>query len=194
MKSVKMTRQTSETAISLILEPEGTGFYDIYTGVGFFDHMLIAMTRHGRFDLTVHCEGDTEVDDHHTVEDVGLTLGAAFRQAMGDKRGITRFGQSLLPMDEALILVALDISGRGRLYFDVPMPQEKVGSFDTALAEEFMIAFAQEAGVTLHIRSLAGKNAHHVIEAMFKAVGRALRQALTQDGFDDVPSTKGTLS
>lgn len=194
MKSVQMTRQTSETAISLILEPEGTGFYDIHTGVGFFDHMLIAMTRHGRFDLTVHCEGDTEVDDHHTVEDVGLILGAAFRQAMGDKRGITRFGQCLLPMDEALILVALDISGRGRLYFDVPMPQEKVGSFDTALAEEFMIAFAQEAGVTLHIRSLAGKNAHHVIEAMFKAVGRALRQALAQDGFDDVPSTKGTLS
>lgn len=191
----QVTRTTKETDISLSLAIDGTGVANIDTGVPFFDHMLNAFGRHGLFDLDVQAKGDIEVDAHHTVEDVGIVLGKAFAQAMGEKRGITRFGSQLLPMDEALVLAAVDISGRGQLHWDVDVPLCLLGSFDSSLAKEFFIAFATNANVTLHVRMLSGENVHHVIEACFKAVGRAMRYALELDPrcLDELPSTKGAL-
>ena len=191
----QVTRTTKETDISLSLAIDGTGVTNIDTGVPFFDHMLNAFGRHGLFDLDVQAKGDIEVDAHHTVEDVGIVLGKAFAQAMGEKRGITRFGSQLLPMDEALVLAAVDISGRGQLHWDVDVPLCLLGSFDSSLTKEFFIAFATNANVTLHVRMLSGENVHHVIEACFKAVGRAMRYALELDPrcLDELPSTKGAL-
>lgn len=191
----QVTRTTKETDISLSLAIDGTGVTNIDTGVPFFDHMLNAFGRHGLFDLDVQAKGDIEVDAHHTVEDVGIVLGKAFAQAMGEKRGITRFGSQLLPMDEALVLAAVDISGRGQLHWDVDVPLCLLGSFDSSLAKEFFIAFATNANVTLHVRMLSGENVHHIIEACFKAVGRAMRYALELDPrcLDELPSTKGAL-
>ena len=194
-RAAKLSRTTKETDISLSLNIDGTGKTSLDTGVPFFDHMLEAFGRHGLFDLEVQAKGDIEVDAHHTVEDVGIVLGQAFAQAMGDKRGITRFGSQILPMDESLILAAVDISGRGQLHWDVDVPLCFLGIFDTSLAKEFFIAFASHAGITLHVRMLAGENAHHLIEACFKAVARAMRSALELDAraLHDLPSTKGAL-
>lgn len=191
----KVTRATKETDIALSLAIDGTGTTAIDTGVPFFDHMLDAFGRHGLFDLEVQAKGDIEVDTHHTVEDVGIVLGKAFAQAMGDKRGIVRFSSQLLPMDETLVLAAVDISGRGQLHWDVDVPLCTLGIFDTSLAKEFFIAFATNAQVTLHVRMMAGENAHHIVEACFKAVGRAMRYALELDSraMDALPSTKGAL-
>lgn len=191
----KVTRATKETDIALSLAIDGTGTTAIDTGVPFFDHMLDAFGRHGLFDLEVQAKGDIEVDAHHMVEDVGIVLGKAFAQAMGDKRGIVRFGSQLLPMDETLVLAAVDISGRGQLHWDVDVPLCTLGIFDTSLAKEFFIAFATNAQVTLHVRMMAGENAHHIVEACFKAVGRAMRYALELDSraMDALPSTKGAL-
>lgn len=191
----KVTRATKETDIALSLAIDGTGTTAIDTGVPFFDHMLDAFGRHGLFNLEVQAKGDIEVDAHHTVEDVGIVLGKAFAQAMGDKRGIVRFGSQLLPMDETLVLAAVDISGRGQLHWDVDVPLCTLGIFDTSLAKEFFIAFATNAQVTLHVRMMAGENAHHIVEACFKAVGRAMRYALELDSraMDALPSTKGAL-
>ena len=188
-----VSRQTAETSIEVTVNLDGTGTSDISTGVGFFDHMLTALSRHSLVDLTVHVKGDTWVDDHHTVEDVGICLGQAFAQALGDLRGVERFGHSVLPMDEALILAAVDLSGRGMLCWDVPMPTEKVGTFDTELVKEFWLAFTRKAGCTLHLRKLAGENSHHLIEGVFKAAGRSLKQAVARTGRDEIPSTKGSL-
>lgn len=190
-----ITRKTKETDITLSLDIDGTGKTQIDTGVPFFDHMLDAFGRHGLFDLTVSAKGDIEVDAHHTVEDVGIVLGQAFAQAMGDKRGITRFGSQFVPMDEALLLAALDISGRGQLHYDVDVPFGLLGTFDTTLAKEFFISLASNAQVTLYVKELAGENPHHVIEAAFKAVGRAMCAALTIDPrvAGELPSTKGML-
>lgn len=190
-----ITRKTKETDITLSLDIDGTGKTQIDTGVPFFDHMLDAFGRHGLFDLTVSAKGDIEVDAHHTVEDVGIVLGQAFAQAMGDKRGITRFSSQFVPMDEALLLAALDISGRGQLHYDVDVPFGLLGTFDTTLAKEFFISFASNAQVTLHVKELVGENPHHVIEAAFKAVGRAMCAALTIDPrvAGELPSTKGML-
>ena len=187
--------KTAETDIVLRLDLDGSGLADVRTGVGFLDHMLTLLARHGRFDLTVHCKGDTDVDDHHSVEDVGICLGRAFREALGDKRGICRYGDAALPMDEALVLCAVDLSGRGCLGWDLPFPTEKVGFFDTQLVEEFFTAFVSNAGITAHLRLLAGKNSHHIAEAAFKGAARALRKAVAVDREfeDEVPSTKGTL-
>lgn len=191
MRQADIRRNTAETEITLSLCLEG-GQRDIKTGVGFLDHMLNGFARHGGFGLTVQCSGDNWVDDHHSVEDVGICLGDAFAQALGDLRGVERFGQSILPMDEALILSAVDLSGRGMLCWDVPLPTQKVGSFDTELAKEFWLAFTRRAGCTLHLRKLAGENSHHILEGLFKAAGRSLRDAVKITG-DQVPSTKGTL-
>ena len=187
MRSATIERKTAETAISLMLSLDGAGKGDIRTGCGFLDHMLTLLAAHARFDLLVRCTGDTQVDDHHTVEDIGI--------ALGDKRGVRRYGQRLLPMDEALALVAVDLSGRGCLGFDVPLPAQKVGAFDTELVEEFFLALVREAAITLHIRLLTGKNTHHIIEGIFKAVARALREACEIDPATagEIPSTKGTL-
>lgn len=193
MRTAAITRTTKETDISLTLNLDGTGVYDIKTGVGFFDHMLTGFARHGSFDLSLTCTGDTWVDDHHTVEDVGICLGKAFATALGDLRGVTRFGDCILPMDEALILSAVDLSGRGMLVWDVAIGTEKVGSFDTELVKEFWLAFARTAECTLHLRKLAGENSHHIIEAVFKAAARSLKQAVSLSGLDDIPSTKGVL-
>lgn len=195
MRDKKICRQTTETSISLSLVLEGTGKNEVHTGVGFLDHMLALFARHGRFDLMLSCQGDLDVDDHHTVEDVGIALGQAFESALGVKRGIMRYGSMLLPMDEALCMVAVDLSGRGTLGFDATLPAQKVGTFDTELVKEFFLAFAREAKVTLHIRGFAGENTHHIAEAMFKAVGHAMRQAVRVDPDfpDEIPSTKGTL-
>ena len=196
MRNSQINRKTAETDIALTLNLDGTGVSEIDTGVGFLDHMLTLLSRHGRFDLTVKCAGDTQVDDHHSVEDIGICLGKAFSQALGDKRGICRYGDITLPMDEALILSAVDISGRAFLVYDLDIPTEKVGTFDTELVEEFFIAFAANAGITLHIRQLAGRNAHHIIEGAFKSVARSLRKAVAidPDCADEVPSTKGVLA
>ena len=191
----RICRTTKETDIDLSLDLDGAGTTDVETGIGFLDHMLTAFGRHGLFDLSVAAKGDLEVDGHHTVEDVGIVMGQAFAQALGDKRGIRRFGDIALPMDEALIQAAVDISGRGALFWDAQVPPVMVGAFDATLAKEFFIAFAANAGVTLHIRQLAGENTHHVIEGMFKAVARAMRQACEPDprAGDALPSTKGLL-
>lgn len=188
-------RTTNETDIALTMNLDGTGQTDVETGIGFFDHMLMAFGRHGLFDLDVRVKGDLEVDGHHTVEDTGIVLGQAFARALGDKRGIRRFGSLALPMDEALVLAACDLSGRGQLHWEVDVPPVMIGAFDATLAKEFFIAFAANAGVTLHVRSLAGENAHHVVEAAFKAVARVLREAVEPDVRlgAALPSTKGSL-
>lgn len=190
-----VVRTTKETDIDLTVNLDGTGQSDIETGVPFFDHMLDAFARHGLFDLTVRACGDIEVSAHHTVEDVGIVLGCAVREALGEKRGIVRFGTSFVPMDEALLQASLDVSGRGQLHYAVDVPLEILGSFNTPLAKEFFIAFAQNAGITLHVRSLAGENSHHIIEASFKACGRALCDAtrINPRVAEALPSTKGAL-
>lgn len=189
-----VTRVTGETDITVELDLDGTGTCLIDTGVPFFDHMLNAFGRHGLFDLTVRATGDIEVDAHHTVEDTGIVLGQAFTQALRDKAGITRFSDVCIPMDETLVQAAVDISGRGQAYCDLPVPTERVGAFDTELAVEFFYAFARDARVTLHVRELAGANSHHIIEAAFKAAGRAMRYACELDPrVNGVPSTKGSL-
>lgn len=195
MRSYELQRKTAETDISLALNLDGSGNADIDSGCGFLDHMLTLFARHGRFDLTVKCVGDTQVDDHHTVEDIGICLGEAFAKAIGDKRGICRYGSMILPMDEALILSAVDLSGRGLLAYDMDIPTEKVGTFDTQLNEEFWLAFTRCAACTLHIRQLAGKNSHHIIEGTFKSAARSLRQAVSVDAAcpNEIPSTKGVL-
>lgn len=193
-RSANVTRKTGETDITVTLDLDGTGVCDISTGVGFFDHMLSALGRHSLCDLTVHATGDTWVDDHHTVEDVGIVLGQALAQALGDKSGITRFSDVTAPMDEALVLAAMDVSGRGELYWDVPIAAQKVGTFDTELGHEFFQGFARDAGITLHVREIAGENAHHILECAFKAVARAIRGAVEIDPrVQGVPSTKGSL-
>lgn len=195
MRQAHITRQTKETDIALTLALDGTGACEVDTGCGFVDHMLEALGRHALVDLRVTCQGDTRVDDHHTVEDVGIVLGMALRQALGDKRGITRYGDSLLPMDEALVLAAVDLSGRAYLQYDLDIPTQKVGTFDTELVREFFLALTREAGITLHLRQLTGQNSHHIIEAAFKGFARALRQAVTQDAAlaGRINSTKGAL-
>ena len=195
MRTASIARDTKETQITLALDLDGTGKAEIATGCGFLDHMLTLFARHGDFDLAVTCHGDTEVDYHHSVEDIGICLGRAFTQALGDKRGIARYGDRCLPMDEALILSAVDISGRGMLVYDLHIPTEKVGSFDTQLAKEFFIAFATRAGITLHLRQLSGENSHHIIEGAFKSVAHSLADAVAVDGrrAGQLPSTKGVL-
>ena len=195
MRTAAMNRTTAETDISLTLELDGTGVSQVDTGCGFLDHMLTLFARHGRFDLQVTCKGDTYVDDHHTVEDIGICLGDAFAQALGDKRGILRYGSCTLPMDEALILTAVDLSGRGMLCYDMAIPTEKVGTFDTELTEEFLVAFTRRADMTVHVRQLAGSNSHHIIEGMFKSLARTLREAVSidPDFANEIPSTKGVL-
>lgn len=196
MRSATITRTTAETDITLTLGLDGRGIAQIDTGCGFLDHMLTLFARHGRFDLAVTCKGDTYVDYHHTTEDIGICLGKAFAQALGGKKGIVRYGDTALPMDEALILSAVDISGRGELYYSLSIPTEKVGDFDTELCEEFWRAFARDAGVTLHLQQLAGRNAHHILEGAFKSAARSLRAAAAIDAafVDEVPSTKGLLA
>ena len=195
MRTAEIIRKTAETDIMLRLNLDGRGESGIDTGVGFLDHMLTLFSRHGRFDLYVKCVGDTDVDDHHTAEDIGIALGQALAQALGDKRGINRYGSQILPMDESLILSAVDISGRDYLGYDLGIPTEKVGTFDTELVEEFWLGFVRNAKLTLHIRRLAGTNSHHIIEGAFKSVGRSLRQAVAVDAAfaDEIPSTKGVL-
>lgn len=195
MRSATIDRKTKETDISVSIELDGTGAVDANTKVPFFDHMLDAFGRHGLFDLSVSCDGDVEVDAHHSVEDTGIVLGQAVDEALGDKRGIVRFSDAVIPMDEALVMCAMDISGRGQLYWDMDVPVDAICTFDTQLAKEFFVAFAANAGITLHMKQLAGENAHHLIEAAFKACGRALRAAVAIDprAADALPSTKGVL-
>ena len=195
MRTFELKRTTAETDISIALTLEGTGKSEIDTGCGFLDHMLTLFAAHGRFDLAVKCKGDTQVDYHHTVEDIGICLGKAFAEALGDCRGIVRYGSMLLPMDEALILSAVDISGRDCLVYKLDIPTEKVGDFDTELVEEFFLAFVRNARIALHLRMLDGKNSHHIIEGAFKATARALRNAVAIDvtAADRIPSTKGVL-
>ena len=195
MRTSTITRKTAETDISLELNLDGSGNSSVDSGCGFLDHMLTLFAKHGRFNINLRCKGDTYVDDHHTAEDIGIALGQAFAQALGDKRGIIRYGDCTLPMDEALILSAVDISGRSYLAYDLQIPTQKVGSFDTELVEEFWLAFTRNAGLTLHIRQLAGRNSHHIIEGAFKSVARSLKQAVAIDKayFDEIPSTKGVL-
>ena len=193
MRTAEIARNTAETNISLKVNLDGTGKTEVGTGVGFLNHMLTLFAAHGKFDLEVRCVGDTDVDDHHSVEDVGICLGQAFRQALGDKRGITRYGSFLLPMDEALILAAVDISGRSSLNDALEIPTEKIGSFDTDLVEEFFLGFTRSCPMSLHLRKLAGTNSHHIVEGAFKAFGRAMKAAVALDGTDKIPSTKGVL-
>lgn len=194
-RTADISRYTNETKIDLTLCLDGTGRYQVDTGCGFLNHMLELFARHGRFDLTVACKGDTEVDYHHTTEDIGIALGHAFLEALGDKKGIKRYGSFLLPMDEALVMTALDISGRSFLVMNVEIPTEKVGDFDTELVKEFMIAFSSNAKLTLNFQQFSGENSHHIIEAMFKGLGRALKEAVSIDEAfkDEIPSTKGVL-
>lgn len=195
MRKAEIRRATAETDIRLSIDLDGAGVSKIETGCGFLDHMLTLFARHGRFDLTVSCQGDTHVDYHHTVEDIGIVLGQAVAQALGDKRGITRYGSMLLPMDETLVLCAVDLSGRAMLRYHLEIPAQKVGDFDTELGEEFFWGFVRAAALTLHLRQLDGTNSHHILEATFKAFGRALRQAVSMDAAaaDEIPSTKGSL-
>ena len=193
MRTSDITRNTAETKIQLKLNLDGTGKADIDTGVGFLNHMLTLFAAHGKFDLTVKCAGDVEVDDHHSVEDIGICLGQAFQAALGDKRGITRYGSFLLPMDEALILSAVDISGRSCLCYGLEIPTEKIGTFDTELVEEFFLGFTRNCPMSLHLRQLAGTNSHHIVEGAFKSLGRALKAAVALDGSNEIPSTKGVL-
>ena len=195
MRRSEIERNTLETKIQLSLELDGTGNAMIDTGVGFLNHMLTLFAKHGRFDLEVICHGDTDVDDHHSVEDIGIALGDAFAGALGDCRGIRRYADILLPMDEALVMLAVDVSGRGMLTMDLPLNAQKVGTFDTELVEEFLVAFARHAGITLHVRKITGHNTHHVIEAAFKGLGRVMREAVKIDPetAGEIPSTKGVL-
>lgn len=195
MRKAEQNRKTAETDIALSLNLDGRGNSSIDTGCGFLDHMLTLFAHHGRFDLDITCKGDTYVDDHHTTEDIGIALGMAFSQALGDKKGILRYGDKILPMDETLILAAVDISGRPYLSYALEIPTEKVGSFDTELIEEFFLGFVRNAGLTLHIRQLEGTNSHHIIEGSFKAVARALKEAVAIEAAfaDEIPSTKGVL-
>lgn len=195
MRTATLKRDTAETKIELSLTLDGKGTSDIDTGCGFLDHMLTLFASHGRFDLTVKCKGDTQVDDHHTVEDIGIALGRAFTEALGDKRGICRYGSATIPMDEALILCAVDLSGRAGLYTTLDLPAAKIGSFDTELVEEFLLGFVRNAACSLHVQQLAGRNTHHIIEGAFKALARALRVAVSVDAAfaNEVPSTKGVL-
>ena len=193
MRTAAINRNTAETAISLTLNLDGCGKSAIATGCGFLDHMLTLFARHGRFDLDLTCKGDTWVDDHHTAEDVGIALGQAFKVALGDKRGIRRYGDCCLPMDEALILTAVDISGRSCLCYDLQIPTQKIGTFDTELVEEFFLAFTRNCPMSLHIRQMAGKNSHHIVEGCFKSFARSMKQAVATDGSQEIPSTKGVL-
>ena len=195
MRSADIVRKTGETDIRVKLILEGSGKSEIGTGIGFLDHMLTLFARHGRFDLEVSCKGDTYVDDLHSVEDIWIALGKAFDQALADRKGVVRYGSTILPMDESLILSAVDLSGRGLLVYDLRIPAEKVGTFDTELTEEFFRAFAHNAGATLHIKQLDGKNSHHIIEGAFKSVARSLRTAVAidPDFAGEIPSTKGVL-
>ncbi len=195
MRTAEINRKTAETDIQLRLNLDGTGKSVIDTGVGFLDHMLTLFAKHGRFDLDVHCVGDIQVDAHHTTEDIGIALGEAFAEALGDKRGITRYGSTILPMDETLILSAVDISGRSYLGYQLDIPCAKVGTFDTELTEEFFLGFVRKAELTLHIRQLAGTNSHHIIEGTFKSVARSLKTAVAIDELykEEIPSTKGLL-
>ena len=195
MRQTTITRKTAETDIALTLVLDGRGEAQVDTGLGFLDHMLTLFARHGRFNLTMTCRGDVHVDAHHTTEDIAIVLGRAFSECLGERRGIARYGFFLLPMDEALIAAAVDISGRAYLGFEAVLPAETLGIFDTELVKEFMQAFARSLGAAVHLRQLAGENTHHIIEGMFKALGRAMRQAVAVDvGFEDeIPSTKGIL-
>lgn len=195
MRTSTIARKTAETDITLELNLDGCGKSSIDTGCGFLDHMLTLFAKHGRFDLTVKCTGDVQVDYHHTTEDIGIALGSAFAEALGDKKGINRYGSLALPMDEAMILAAVDLSGRAYLGFDLPIPTQKVGDFDTELVEEFWLGFVRKAECTLHIKEFAGSNSHHIIEGAFKAVARALKAAVAIDPIyaDEIPSTKGVL-
>ena len=195
MRTAQIDRKTAETDISLSLNLDGTGASEIQTGCGFLDHMLTLFAKHGRFDLTVRCAGDTYVDDHHTVEDIGIALGQAFQTALGEKRGICRYGNMILPMDEALILSAVDLSGRSYLGYQLNIPTQKVGTFDTELVEEFFLGFVRNCECNLHITSLAGTHSHHIIEGAFKSVARSLKAAVSIDAAfaNDIMSTKGVL-
>lgn len=195
MRKSEISRKTNETDISLSLCLDGTGKSEIDTGIGFLDHMLDLFAKHGRLDLSVKCKGDTFVDFHHSAEDIGIVLGQAFKEAVGDKKGIKRYGNMLLPMDESLILASLDISGRAFLKYDLVIPTQKVGEMDTELIEEFFISFVRNADITLHIKQLDGTNSHHIIEGAFKAVARAIREAVSIDekAKDEIPSSKGLL-
>lgn len=195
MRTAEILRTTAETDICLKLNLDGTGASTIDTGCGFLNHMLTLFAKHGRFDLELSCKGDTDVDDHHTTEDIGIALGTAFARALGSKKGIVRYGDITLPMDEALILAAVDLSGRGYLGFDVDIPTQKVGTFDTELVEEFFLGFTRNAACTLHLKKLAGSNSHHIIEGAFKAFGRCMKAAvrIDPDFADEIPSTKGVL-
>ena len=195
MRTSNITRTTAETDITLSLTLDGRGESQIDTGCGFLDHMLTLFAKHGGFDLAVTCKGDVQVDYHHTVEDVGIVLGSAFAEALGDKKGITRYGSIVLPMDEALIVAAVDLSGRSYLGFALDIPTPRVGDFDTELAEEFWLAFVRNCPASIHIRQMAGKNTHHILEAIFKGMGRTLKMAVAMDEkhLNEIPSTKGTL-
>ncbi len=195
MRTAEVTRKTAETDISLKLNLDGSGKSNINTGCGFLDHMLVLFASHGRFDLDISCKGDTYVDYHHTVEDIGIALGKAFYDALGEKRGIRRYGDTILPMDEALIMSAVDFSGRSYLGYDLEIPTEKVGDFDTELAQEFFLGFIRNAECSLHIKMLSGKNTHHILEGAFKSVARTLREAvqLDEEFKNEIPSTKGVL-
>ena len=195
MRNATIVRETTETSINMVLNIDGRGVYDVDTGCGFLNHMLELFSRHGRFDLEVKCLGDMHVDAHHTTEDIGIVLGTAFREALMDRRGINRYGYFLLPMDEALIAAAVDISGRAYVGYDVNIPTEKVGDFDTELVKEFLLAFSRSLGANIHVRQLAGENSHHIIEGIFKALARAMKEAVAyEEGFEnEIPSTKGTI-
>ena len=195
MRTAEINRKTAETEISLSLEIDGRGVSHINTGCGFLDHMLTLFARHGRFDIDVSCNGDTYVDYHHTVEDIGISLGQAFSRALADKKGIVRYGDCILPMDETLVMCAVDISGRDYLAYGLEIPAQKVGGFDTELVEEFFLGFVRNSGVTLHIKTLDGSNSHHIIEGAFKCFARTLKKAVSidPDFADEIPSTKGVL-
>ena len=195
MRTATCNRKTAETDITLALDLDGTGKSEIDSGVGFLNHMLTLLARHARMDMILRCAGDTEVDDHHSVEDIGIALGEALKAALGEQRGIKRYGSMLLPMDEALVMVALDLSGRGCLRYKANIPTQKIGGFDTELVQEFFLALTRTAGFTLHIQQLDGENSHHIVEAMFKGVARALKDAVAIDPAcsDEIPSTKGVL-